>query len=271
VRVVVSTSVGPGKEYVRQMLPGVLLALAGNAPYPVEFLVTFDGVDPFETLSVAGCCVQSLSREGVDALTIDGRLARMRESQRLFFLARRDFTHLYWHDSDMIPPADVLARLLETDAPLASALYNLRGDHGGQMAVRLAPDGPASAEPASVPVVDGRHVVASAVGMGALLVRRDVLEATAFRSPESYVHREWGEDIRWCLDTGLPVLVDVTLPCWHVAEDGTGTRPTLSVAEQTASAAAPTPAAAPRRQAPVAAPTRAGSGVAPARARSRKR
>lgn len=257
-RLLIATSVGPGKEYVRGLLPGVLLGLAQNAPCACDFLVTFDGVEAFPTLDVAGCATQVLSREGTEGLTIDGRLARMRESQRRFFLSR-PYTHLYWHDSDMIPPADVLARLLEADVPIASALYNLRGDQEGVMALRIAPEGvdPPEDGPASVPLRCGRHIVASAAGMGAMLVRRDVLEATAFRAPESYVHRQWGEDIRWCLDTGHPVLVDVGLPCWHVAADGTGTRPTIHPAQETTPAAPQTAQAAQETTAPDPAPASA--------------
>ena len=221
--ILIASSVGPGKEYVRHLLPGVLVNLARACSQPCELLTTFDGIEPFEVPGSA----QRLS--AVDHLTIDGRLARMRESQRKYFLSRR-FTHLYWHDSDMVPPVGIIDHLLALGAPIASGIYNLRGDNEGKMPIRMLPESagctpPSADETISIPV-DGTLIYPHAAGMGCMLVAREVLQKTPFRCPESYQGREWGEDIRWCLDTGHKVAVDISQSCWHIDASGVGTRPT---------------------------------------------
>jgi hypothetical protein len=271
--VLLATSFGPGKSYAVPLLAGVLPRLFSfNANHLRGALVTFDGIDPVPVSDSAALTVQRLSAASAPAC-IHGRLARMRESQRRFFLSRPSYSHLYWHDSDMVPPEDIVARLLEINAPVASGIYNVRAATGVVLpiaAVRVTPaelaelaainaanganaeaaatrkpakakGKPAKAAPSPEPedelhpmdAEDGRLIRPYAVGMGCLLVRRDALEKVPFRPPDSYTDDGFGEDVAWCHDSidalGVNPVVDLTLACWHIDGDGTGTRPTFTV------------------------------------------
>lgn len=230
-RVLLASSIGPGKECYLTLLHSVIRQLEGAA----DALVTLDGLSLGKHQREPGIFYRAL-REPETELSIHGRLARMRESQRRFFL-EGDWTHLYWHDSDMIPPFDIIPRLLAHGAPVASGLYNRRGDTDLCLCV-FARFGMREGEELGDVATDeveldarGCAVMAGA-GTGCLLISREILERFPLRAPEWYPREGPGEDVRWCMDlneAGIGVLVDWTLPCWHVNEDGTATRPALNL------------------------------------------
>lgn len=224
-KVLLATSLGPGKEYTQELLLSTVRAMKGIS----HVLCT---LDEFRWEGPREWILQHLYKPP-KPISIHGRLARMREAQRRLFLSV-PWTHLYWHDSDMVPPLDIIPRLLAHDAPVASGLYNRRGDQDLCLCVfkrfgRLPGEELGDTVIEEIEVVDGLARMAGA-GTGCMLVKREVLQDFPFRDPEWYPAEGPGEDVRWCMDldeAGIPVLVDWNLPCWHVSEDGTGTRPVL--------------------------------------------
>lgn len=224
-KVLLATSLGPGKEYAHKMLATVLASLCGVS----EALLILDGI-PFprlETLPSSAVCVPVREAAG---LTLIGRIARVREISRQYFL-KTDCTHLYWHDSDMAPPADIIPRLLAHEAPVANGFYAIRGCDPENpwlpMMTRIwEDDGPheVTVTMDQLVITDG-IVRPIACGMGCMLVDRATMERTPFGPPESFVEGAYGEDIQWCLDSGESILIDTSIPVWHVDSDGSGVRP----------------------------------------------
>lgn len=221
-KVLLATSLGPGKEYAHGMLATVLASLCGYE----EALLLLDGVSAPEQLLGSAIAV-SVPGPTVP-MSIHGRLARMRSISRAFFLAS-DCTHLYWHDADMAPPLDIIPRLLAHELPIVNGFYLIRGRTETPtvaMVTRQLDDG------ALVDRIDVRDGMMSCVayGHGCMLVDRLTMERTPYRDPQWYGQDGPGEDVQWCIDADRPIWVDTTLPVWHVDEDGTGIRPGLAAA-----------------------------------------
>lgn len=225
-KVLLASSLARGKEYSAPLLLSTVRELQGVS----DVIVTLDGIN--WDIPIGWHCQRLVDDP---ALIIHGRLARMRKGQRQLFLSG-DWTHLYWHDSDMVPPVDIIPRLLALDVPVASGIYNRRGDKEvclcvfSRFGVREG-ERPGDTVVDEIEMVDGVASMAGA-GMGCMLVQRDILERFGFREPSSYTMDGNGEDVRWCRDlyeAGIPVTVDWKLPCWHVDDDGTGTRPIVPI------------------------------------------
>lgn len=261
--VLLATSFGPGKEYALSILAGVLPRLTGHSANCLgAVLTTFDAIPSVLVGDGALFTHERLTAQDLPA-SRSGRLARMREAQRHYFLRRRSMTHLYWHDSDMVPPDDIIERLLALDAPVASGIYNVRGAQGLLLPV-AGSDPRLAAAPGGQELVEleaiGTLIRPYAVGMGCLLLRRDALESTPFRDPGWFRDEGMGEDVRWCLDwlEGAPLgesrrpVVDLALACWHIDADGTGTRPQSAIYQ----------AGVPQEKSEVPQPAPAGAGAA---------
>jgi len=153
------------------------------------------------------------------------RIAQAREEMRLAFL-KTGCTHLYFHDSDMVPPADIVTRLLAHNRDIASGFYLIR-THSEPLApvmleVQQGRKGIHLGQAGIFTEGDTQEVLG--VGMGCMLIRREVLEKVGFREPATYTHDRPAEDYQFCLDaveSGFQKpLIDLTLPCWHVDSDG---------------------------------------------------
>ena len=136
-------------------------------------------------------------------------------------------THLFFLDSDVIPPPDTVLRLLAHDLPIVSGVYHRRST------------------PHGVPVMlkDGRWVTdapknslveVDLVGAGCLLIRRDVLEKLPPIDPDRGKHWfSWrvdaasvlprgealSEDFAFnlhCKRHGFKTMVDTSIQCLHV-------------------------------------------------------
>jgi hypothetical protein len=224
-----ATSLGPGKEYTHTMLATVLASLCGVA----ESVLVLDDVGPPANHQAFGrtpfiWLVQPRS------LSLIGRIAGVREAARQHFL-RSDCTHLYWHDSDMAPPRDIIPRLLAHGAPVANGFYAVRGCDPNNpilpfMTRLLDPDEPKkpTVEMDELAIGEDGLIYPLACGMGCMLVDRRTMEATPFAEPESFAEDAYGEDIQWCLDSGKPILIDTTLPVWHIDSDGSGVLPGIA-------------------------------------------
>jgi len=136
------------------------------------------------------------------------------------FLQAKDYTHLFFLDSDTEPPLDCLDRLLALDVPLATGCYPVFMQHGLRWALankdedrhyRLLDRLSSFDEPFDV----------DAGGAGCLLVRRDLLEKICwpwFKWDELEDGTQISEDIfffRKCNDAGYRVKVDPLVVCEH--------------------------------------------------------
>jgi len=231
--VLLCSSIGPGKEYSVPFLMAAIDAITGiDAAHVVMDEVPH--VSPFQAQRVD--VVFKDFDDGGESTCIHGRLARNREYQRKYFL-RGNWTHLYWHDGDMMPPADIIERLLAHDTYIASGAYLMRGRTNPvqPMITRLYDPSQSIADDAAtdtLKMMDG-CVWPIGYGQGCMLVNRETLEMVPYRVPQAYTEFGYGEDLQWCLDaitvSGRPT-VDMTIPVWHVDSDGNGIRPNVQVA-----------------------------------------
>ena len=268
--VLVVTSLAPGKEYCLPFLGTVLSRLQGVSDYlllldgvdiseDAEIIVGESprrrgkkrlgaGASPvaspayfLQQLHAAGKVVRLPDWEelpGKAAANTLARCARMREAARQYFLAgaangASKWTHLYFHDCDIIPPPDIVPRLLRYGREMASGLYCIRGVSEAAIPLMAAEGtgGPLAEMAEKLALGDQEAPTFEAVGfgMGAMLIGREALARTAFR-PRAYFEQEWfnGEDYQFCLDAVEQVqelpLVEITLGCWHVDRDGMAAR-----------------------------------------------
>lgn len=138
------------------------------------------------------------------------------------------FTHIFFLDSDVIPPNDAILRLLVHKVPVISGVYHRRSPPEG-VAVAMKGGRWVQNYPPNV-VMD-----VDVVGAGALLIHRDVLQALPPSRPGSHWF-DWrvdlkgagvfpdnecmSEDFTFCWNVrkhlGIPILLDTGVQCKHV-------------------------------------------------------
>lgn len=210
-KVYIASPVGKRKSYTSKVLPQVAFC---------EEIRLFEDTAP-------------------DDMEIVPRIAKVREEIRKAFL-KSDCTHLYFHDADMIPPYDIVERLLTHDRDIASGLYVMRKFTEPivpVMGLGLRVTECSDIREQGLFTNDNVQEVIS-VGMGCMLIRREVLEKVCFRATSYYTHNKTSEDYQFCVDAfeagfKKPVL-DLSLPCWHVDSDGLANLPIVSNVQYTA-------------------------------------
>lgn len=230
--VLVATSIGPGKEYA---LPALLAVLARFKRGGADL---YCAVDAGATVTAeARVQLASLSCKVEDVTEAHGgifaRCARVREMARQEFL-RGAYSHLYFHDCDMVPDKGVIGALLKLNAPMASALYCLRDLSEPVIPAMCKGAGPAAAMIADLPIeTEAPAFSVQAFGMGAMLIRRDVAEDTAFRPARYWDEPErCGEDYQFCIDAGVQPLVSLESIAWHCSDTGQASRPVIGKVNQ---------------------------------------
>lgn len=142
---------------------------------------------------------------------------------------------LFFLDADVIPPADVITRLLAHNKPIVSALYVRRHNPPFNEMLRFRTDG----FPGLMPIPDGEFqdgslVECDAVGTGCVLINMEVFEKVKPRiitidgqptRPQWFVWTEWrqqlgkSEDFEFfthCRKHGIPVYCDTSVKCKHI-------------------------------------------------------
>jgi hypothetical protein len=128
-----------------------------------------------------------------------------------------EVTHLLWLDADIVPPKDLLPRLLARHCDVVGALYRSRRPPWDPVARWTDSDG--QLRRTSEPIPPGIHPV-TAVGAGAMLVERRVFE----RMEDGVWWRPTdglSEDFAFCARAraeGFGVFLDADVDCGHVAE-----------------------------------------------------
>lgn len=147
------------------------------------------------------------------------------QAGRARFLAGA-WAYLLVVESDMLPPADVVQRLLACGSDVAYAPYMLR--HGRpviSLLERYAPPARNVGDPLRWGTIkralrEGRSVIeVSGQALGCTLIARRVLEAVDFRIGSSLIHCDWyfTEDV---YRGGFSQRADLMAICGHIAPDG---------------------------------------------------
>jgi len=160
-------------------------------------------------------------RPDVDYITVIGRPTDYScNSAVRIFLGHKVYTHLFFLDSDIVPPLDVLDRLLALDEDLASGCYAVAMPSGLRWALSnrnqegkyiLLPDLLSEQSPF---YVDGG-------GAGCLLIKRNVLDRLSwpwFCWIEYPDGNQISEDIFFfqrCNEIGARLKVDPQVRCHH--------------------------------------------------------
>lgn len=137
----------------------------------------------------------------------------------------RPYTHFLWLDTDHIFKADLLCQLARHDVEMVSAVYYKRlKDPTPVIYVRNGndPDGFSHFPVIEIPPTLGE---VDAVGFGALLMKREVME----KVPEPWFTLDWraGEDISFCYRArkcGVKIWVDGAYTVAHIGSPKIVTR-----------------------------------------------
>jgi len=127
---------------------------------------------------------------------------------------------LLFLDSDMVPPADMIPRLLAHDKPIVSGIAFKRiPPYSPCFYPKLEYDGK---EVKLLPAEDWTQGLGEVegVGMACTLIRREVFEKTP--KPWFFPMPVLAEDLGFCLrarEAGFKIYVDTTLVCGHVATE----------------------------------------------------
>lgn len=138
------------------------------------------------------------------------------------------YQYVFMLDSDVVPPNDVILRLIRHNLPFVSGVYHRRSPPHGLPVMIKGPSWVSSYPANTLMEVD-------LVGSGCLLIRRDLLEALPPLDPQR--GKKWfdwrvdmagilpqgealSEDFALCLHVrrtlGVKVMVDTSVQCRHV-------------------------------------------------------
>jgi len=129
--------------------------------------------------------------------------------------------HLFFLDSDVHPPKDVIAKLLAHKLPIVSALYARRQNPPWNQMLRRAPDGFKFTPIEEGTYEPGSLVECDAVGFGCVLIDTRVfktVEKPWFRWSEYYAIGGVSEDFGFCTkakQAGFKIVVDTSIICKH--------------------------------------------------------
>jgi hypothetical protein len=156
-----------------------------------------------------------------DALFSEGALVDEARNQlvRRAFETNPEVTHLFWLDSDVLPPPDALERLLAHDKQVVGGVYHLKEPPHPPLVYDLDPY-----RPLELPPEEGGLRRVGGVGLGCALVRAEVYQRISqhFRDIRWYeLSYGTGEDVHFferCRQVGVEVWVDPTVRCGHVRD-----------------------------------------------------
>ena len=152
-------------------------------------------------------------------------LAETLEAIRDYFL-RGKYDYLLHLESDIIPPNDVIERLMIHNLPIVSATYFIEEGYRSHLMIQSMENFGDIREVANIKdgadlnMVDGKLHEVFAHGLGCCLIRRDVLEQIPFRwsggdiFPDTYFAYD-------CDDYGFKKFIDTSILCKHLNESWT--------------------------------------------------
>lgn len=179
--------------------------------------------------TAAYCSAESM-RSGVKWGYVSSREAGVGRSTFAYYaLKDPDVTHLYFMDSDVVPPNGTLQKLLAHDLPIVAGIYPMNVN--GEKAWSFKADG----EPESKVYGDWRRwgsrlsdglMKATAVGGSTLLVKREVFEnlerpwfLIVYKPIDDEGHcYDYGEDeyfSKIAIEAGYDLMIDPSIICKH--------------------------------------------------------
>lgn len=142
---------------------------------------------------------------------------------------KTDMTHLFFIDSDVVPPDDALEKLVAADKQFITGLYpSMRMDNNKNQAVKVynafvyGDDGQGGY--GLIPIMDGEGGVVpiDRAGGGCLLISREVIEKVGEPWFKFQYHSSgimyYGEDIDFCKkaqDAGFQLFAHLDVKCNH--------------------------------------------------------
>ena len=119
-------------------------------------------------------------------------------------------------EQDVIPPKDIIERLLKHNKKIISALY-FKTDPNGTLSPLLWIKDEVGTRKAYLEEVEGdRMIKAEACGVGCILIHRDVLKDIKFRYDKN---QEGFDDVFFCSDAikrGFEIFCDTSIKCKHL-------------------------------------------------------
>jgi len=146
-------------------------------------------------------------RYGYDWIIKQGCLVDRNREDVVLEALKKDYTHLFFVDSDMCFDARVLERLLERDKDIVGTIYRTR-DLTGNTTLRLLPN----------TEIEKDLFKCHAVGTGCLLIKMDVFKQ--MDRPYFFIENK-GEDIYFCEKAqmnGYTIWCDPTVSIKHIGE-----------------------------------------------------
>jgi hypothetical protein len=189
-------------------------------------------VDKDYTIDVrtAAYCAAEATRPGVKWGYVSSREAGVGRSTFAYLaLKDPDVTHLYFMDSDVVPPNGTLQKLLDHDLPIVAGIYpmNINGEKAWSFKADGGPDTKVYGDwrRKGSKLSDGL-MKATAIGGSTLLVKREVFEKLK-RPWFLIVYKpiddegrcyDYGEDeyfSKIAIEGGYDIMVDPTIICEH--------------------------------------------------------
>jgi cellulose synthase/poly-beta-1,6-N-acetylglucosamine synthase-like glycosyltransferase len=168
-----------------------------------------------------------LLRAGIKAIHVKPKkhsiqtiLAKSHEEIRKYALAHK-YDYLLHLESDVIPPRDVIERLMIHNHPIVSAMYMINfGSDSHLMSQKIENFGEIREtinmkDGADLMMVDGKLKLTFACGLGCVLIHRETLKKFVFRSESG---ANLAPDSLFALDTdalGIPKYIDTSVLCEH--------------------------------------------------------
>lgn len=158
-------------------------------------------------------------QQDIAPLSINQRLVYARHTVQEYFLARAEYTHLLWLDTDTIPCiSDAIPRLLSHKLLYVSGLYFYKQS---QQAVMVDMETGTNLTPEKARrLVEKQKLGEIALsGMGCCLMKRKLFEFASFDFAR--YKDEHGDDYGFCRqvrDAGLHMWVDPIVLCDHLGE-----------------------------------------------------
>ena len=151
-------------------------------------------------------------------------LARAREKIRQFFVQHREYSFLFFLDTDVIAPRDSIERLISHDKDCVGFLVHcFTGKrktpavwHNGFITVGK---GLSFYTWEEIKAANGKLLKVYATSIACLMVKRKVLEQTAFRTHPTFI---FGEDLWWFAevnDKGFEMYCDTSVRAVHKNKD----------------------------------------------------
>ncbi len=161
--------------------------------------------------------------DSIEMTTTGAIVYEARNEAALAFLAKTNASHLLFLDNDVLPPTNVIGRLLATGRPIVGGLVPFKAWPDIPMVYQYTPEGAAPERGDTGPYRpladwDGSIIKVAGIATGCLMISRAVFEKLPF---PWFSFAEGTEDLYFCrlaLAAGFNLWCDTSIECGHVGE-----------------------------------------------------